>query len=72
MSPPAAFRLAPVAPPGRARRDGGLCPPWLSPIPSQGIIVPASPCPPPELPRPFPDRRSEVAFPRFRDRIESS
>jgi len=69
--PALGVRLAIVPAPRPTRSDDGLCPLCPSPVPSQGCIAPAPPLPSPDLPRPFPDRRSEVAFARPRDRIES-
>jgi hypothetical protein len=46
MSPPAAVRPAIGPAPHRTRRNGGLCPPWRSPVPPGGLVAPALPCPP--------------------------
>jgi len=54
-----------------ARRDGGLCPSWVSRVPPEGLIAPASPLPTPAPLRRPPGLRSQIPSPGPSVRIQS-
>lgn len=72
MSPPSALRLAIAPAPRRQRRDAGVRPLRVSPVPPEGWVVPPSPLPtlaPLSCP---PSLRTEAPSPGPSGRIQSS
>ena len=71
MSPRSAVRRSIAPTPRCARRDGGLCPSWVSRVPPEGLIAPASPLPTSAPLRRPPGLRSQIPSPGPSVRIQS-